>query len=180
MTGPLQRARESLRDPFPEQTVEWGRCRTRPGRNERSLPAVSTVSRSDTGAAVGVAASRHLRCPERIASWESSPGFGGARHNREPFVVTLLTALGCGIMAGALFAFSAFVMAALGRLEPANGLAAMQSINVLAVTPAFMTAFFGTAIACLGLIVWPPSARASGRWPCSLSAAASTSSARLA
>jgi uncharacterized membrane protein len=52
------------------------------------------------------------------------------------------------------FAFSSFVMRALGRLEPARGLAAMQSINVLAVTPAFMTALFGTGAACLALAVW--------------------------
>jgi uncharacterized membrane protein len=46
------------------------------------------------------------------------------------------------------------VMPALKRLPPAHGIAAMQSINKLAVTPAFMTALFGTAAACLGLIAW--------------------------
>jgi uncharacterized membrane protein len=30
----------------------------------------------------------------------------------------------------------------------------MQSINELAVTPVFMTALFGTAVACLGLAAW--------------------------
>ena len=30
----------------------------------------------------------------------------------------------------------------------------MQSINELAVTPAFMTVLFGTAAACLGLVAW--------------------------
>jgi uncharacterized membrane protein len=30
----------------------------------------------------------------------------------------------------------------------------MQSINRLAVTPPFMTVLFGTAVACLGLLVW--------------------------
>jgi uncharacterized membrane protein len=30
----------------------------------------------------------------------------------------------------------------------------MQSINKLAVTPAFMAALFGTAVACLGLVAW--------------------------
>ncbi len=67
------------------------------------------------------------------------------------YAATLVTALGCGLIAGALFAFSSFVMPALKRLEPARGIAAMQSINELAVTPAFMTAFLGTAVACLGL-----------------------------
>ncbi len=70
------------------------------------------------------------------------------------FVVTLATALGCGLVAGVFFAFSSFVMPALKRLSPAQGVAAMQSINILAVTPAFMTALFGTAAACLGLAAW--------------------------
>ena len=69
-------------------------------------------------------------------------------------VLTLVTALGCGLSAGALFAFSSFVMGALARLPVAQGIAAMNSINVVAVTPVFMTALFGTAAACLVLAVW--------------------------
>ena len=69
-------------------------------------------------------------------------------------VLTLVTALGCGLSAGALFAFSSFVMGALARLPVAQGIAAMNSINVVAVTPMFMTALFGTAAACLVLAVW--------------------------
>jgi uncharacterized membrane protein len=68
--------------------------------------------------------------------------------------LTFVTALGCGLSAGALFAFSSFVMKALARLQPAQGIAAMQSINVAAVTPAFMTALFGTALACVAVAVW--------------------------
>ena len=68
--------------------------------------------------------------------------------------LTLITALGCGLSAGALFAFSSFVMKALARLPAAQGIAAMQSINVVAVTPVFMTALFGTAVACVALAVW--------------------------
>jgi uncharacterized membrane protein len=71
-----------------------------------------------------------------------------------PWAATLATALGCGLVAGVFFAFSAFVMPALKRLPPAHGIAAMQSINKLAVTPAFMMALFGTAVACLGLVAW--------------------------
>ena len=70
------------------------------------------------------------------------------------YAATLTTALGCGLIAGVFFAFSTFVMSALKRLPPAYGIAAMQSINELAVTPAFMTALFGTATACLGLVAW--------------------------
>ena len=70
------------------------------------------------------------------------------------YAAALATALGCGLVAGVFFAFSSFVMPALKRLEPAHGIAAMQSINRLAVAPAFMAALFGTAVACLGLAVW--------------------------
>lgn len=67
--------------------------------------------------------------------------------------LTVLSALGCALNGGVFFAFSSFVMAALRRLPPAQGIAAMQSINVTAVTPAFMSALFGTALACAALIV---------------------------
>jgi uncharacterized membrane protein len=68
--------------------------------------------------------------------------------------LTAVTALGSGLNAGVFFAFSSFVMKALARLQPAQGIAAMQSINLMAVTPAFMTALFGTATACVALGVW--------------------------
>jgi uncharacterized membrane protein len=70
------------------------------------------------------------------------------------YVATFATALGCGLVAGAFFAFSSFVMAALGRLPAVGGIAAMQSINVVVINPVFMIALFGTGVACLGLIVW--------------------------
>jgi uncharacterized membrane protein len=70
------------------------------------------------------------------------------------FVLTLFAALGCAMIAGVFFAFSSFVMPALRRLPVTEGIAAMQSINVLAVTPLFMAALFGTGVACLGLCVW--------------------------
>jgi uncharacterized membrane protein len=56
------------------------------------------------------------------------------------------------VVAGVFFAFSAFVMRALARLPAPQGIAAMQAINVVAVTPAFMVALFGTALACGALI----------------------------
>ena len=70
------------------------------------------------------------------------------------FALTLVTALGCGLNAGVFFAFSSFVMKALARLQPAQGVVAMQAINVAVVTPAFMAALFGTAVACGVLAVW--------------------------
>jgi uncharacterized membrane protein len=70
------------------------------------------------------------------------------------FSLTLFAALGCAMMAGVFFAFSAFVMKALARLPVEQGIAAMQAINVAAVTFAFMAALFGTATACGTLVVW--------------------------
>lgn len=68
-----------------------------------------------------------------------------------PLVV--VTALGCGLMGGAFFAFSSFVMSGLKRLPTEQGIAAMQSINITAVTPAFMTALFATAAGCIAVVI---------------------------
>ncbi|NCJ08503.1 DUF1772 domain-containing protein [Synechococcales cyanobacterium C] len=65
----------------------------------------------------------------------------------------LFAALGCGLMAGVFFAFSTFVMSALARLKPSQGIAAMQSMNITAINPWFMTAFFGTAAVCIFLAI---------------------------
>ena len=56
-------------------------------------------------------------------------------------------AVGSGLIAGVFFAFSAFVMKALARLPAAEGVAAMQSINVAVLNPLFLGAFAGTAAA---------------------------------
>jgi len=69
------------------------------------------------------------------------------------FGLTLASALGCGLIGGAFFAFSSFVMKALGRLPPAQGIAAMQSINIVVINPWFMVPFLGTAAACVFLAV---------------------------
>ena len=68
--------------------------------------------------------------------------------------LTLATALGCGLIAGVFFAVSSFVMKALARLPSAQGIEAMQAVNVAAVTFAFMLALFATAAACVALAVW--------------------------
>jgi uncharacterized membrane protein len=68
-------------------------------------------------------------------------------------VTLLVAAVGCGMVAGVFFAFSSFVMPALKQLHPSQAIAAMQSINVSAVTPAFMSLVFGTAAVCLALLV---------------------------
>jgi uncharacterized membrane protein len=76
------------------------------------------------------------------------------------FALTLITALGCGLIAGVFYGFSTFVMGALARLPPAQGIAAMNSINVVVINPWFMGAFLGTAVACVvlaatALLMWP-------------------------
>jgi uncharacterized membrane protein len=68
-------------------------------------------------------------------------------------VLTVLAALGSGLVAGVFFAFSAFVMAALGRLPPDQGIAAMQSINITVINPWFFAAFFGTGAVCALLVI---------------------------
>ena len=68
-------------------------------------------------------------------------------------VLTLISALGCGLMAGFFFAFSVSVMKALGRLPPAQGIAAMQSINLVVINPVFLITFFGTAVACVAVAI---------------------------
>jgi uncharacterized membrane protein len=66
---------------------------------------------------------------------------------------TFAAVLGCGLVAGVFFAFSSFVMPALVRLPAAQGIQAMQSINITAVTRWFMLAFLGTAVLCLVLAI---------------------------
>lgn len=70
------------------------------------------------------------------------------------FTLTLVAALGCGLVAGIFFAFSNFVMKALARIHAGSGIAAMQSINVVVLNPLFLGLFFGTAAVCLLLAIY--------------------------
>ena len=63
------------------------------------------------------------------------------------------TALASGLVGGVLYAFSSFVMAGLRRLPPAQGMAAMQSINVTAVRPGLMIPFLGTMLASVAVAI---------------------------
>ena len=63
------------------------------------------------------------------------------------FAVTLLAALGSGVIAGVFFIFSVAIMRALERVP--NGAAAMQSINVVIINPMFLGVFMGTALLCV-------------------------------
>src|SRR5262245_8785725 len=72
------------------------------------------------------------------------------------FPLEFVCALGSGLAGGVFFAFSTFVMTGLARLTPAEGINAMNAINVAAVTPLFMTLLFGTAVLCLLAIATLP------------------------
>jgi Na+/H+-dicarboxylate symporter len=63
--------------------------------------------------------------------------------------VTLVSAVGSALIAGSFFAFSTFVMSALGKIPPPQGIAAMLSINIVVINPWFMTPFVGTAVLCV-------------------------------
>jgi uncharacterized membrane protein len=65
--------------------------------------------------------------------------------------ITTAAAVGAGLAGGVFFAFSSFVMPALRRLPSGQGIAAMQSINRQAPTPAFMALLLGTAAVSAGL-----------------------------
>jgi len=69
------------------------------------------------------------------------------------FALTFAAALGTGLNAGVFFVFSSFVMPALARLPAAQGIAAMQSINVAVINLSFAVVLFGTALVSLVLIV---------------------------
>lgn len=76
------------------------------------------------------------------------------------FWLTALAALSSAIVGGIFYGFSSFVMRGLARIEPAQGVAAMNAINVVVITPSFMLPFLGTAPLGLALAAatwmnWP-------------------------
>jgi uncharacterized membrane protein len=62
-------------------------------------------------------------------------------------------AIGCSLLGGLFFTFSAFVMRALGSLAPAAGIAAMNAINRDILRSLFMPLFWGTTLAALALAI---------------------------
>lgn len=73
----------------------------------------------------------------------------------EPIITGLLwfSAIGCGLLAGLYFAFSTFVMKALGRIDQAAGITAMNAINTTIVQSLFMPFFLGTTLTSLTLAI---------------------------
>jgi len=64
-------------------------------------------------------------------------------------VVGTVALLGSALVGGIFFAFSSFIMKALAGVPSAEGIGAMQSINVVVINPSFLGAFFGTAVLSL-------------------------------
>lgn len=68
-------------------------------------------------------------------------------------VVGVTAVLGSALVGGVFFAFSSFVMKGLARVPSAEGIAAMQSINIVVINPSFLGAFIGTAVLSVGVAV---------------------------
>jgi len=67
--------------------------------------------------------------------------------------VAIAASIGAAVSGGVLFAFSTFVMKAIGRQPAPEAISTMQSINKFAPNPLFMAALFGSAAACVVLSV---------------------------
>lgn len=67
--------------------------------------------------------------------------------------LTWVSTLGAALIAGVFFGFSTFIMTALGRRPPAEGIAAMQEINIVVVRSGFIAVFFATAVTAAALAV---------------------------
>jgi uncharacterized membrane protein len=73
----------------------------------------------------------------------------------QPVITGLLwfSAIGCGLLAGLYFAFSTFIMTALGRIGQAPGIMAMNAINTTIVQSLFMPLFVATTLTSLVLAI---------------------------
>lgn len=71
-------------------------------------------------------------------------------------MLSIAAAVGAGLVGGVFFAFSTFVMQALGRLRPAEGIAAMQAINITVINALCALAFFGTGVVGVVLAIRAP------------------------
>jgi uncharacterized membrane protein len=68
-------------------------------------------------------------------------------------LLVIVCALGSGAIGGVFFAFSNFVMPALARLASAEGIHAMQAINVTVLNRLFLGTFMGTGALSIAAIV---------------------------
>lgn len=71
-----------------------------------------------------------------------------------PIQLTLIVAAVAAALSGGItFAFSNFIMGALGRLAPADATRAMQHINEVVLNPLFLLVFIGTGLAMTAVSV---------------------------
>ena len=68
-------------------------------------------------------------------------------------ILLWLCAIGSALIAGLFFAFSTFVMTALGRIGESSGIAAMNAINDVIVRSLFMPVFLGSTLGAALLAV---------------------------
>jgi uncharacterized membrane protein len=78
-------------------------------------------------------------------------------------VLLWFCALGCGLLGGLYFAFSAFIMRALDSAGVPHAVAAMNAVNTQIVRSMFMPLFLGTTLGSAALVVialsgFPPAA----------------------
>ncbi|MEM7611550.1 MAG: anthrone oxygenase family protein [Pseudomonadota bacterium] len=67
--------------------------------------------------------------------------------------VTVAAIVGSALIGGIFFAFSNFIMKALERVPPSQGMLVMQTINVTVLNRGFLGVFMGTALICLVLAI---------------------------
>ncbi len=70
------------------------------------------------------------------------------------FAITLVAALGSAVVGGIFYGFSAITMPGLERLPEAQGVVAMQQINVAAPRPPLLLVMGGTALASAVAVAW--------------------------
>ena len=130
---------ESFASLYVEMTRAFNEGTVKPGKGEQSRTRHPPDSKTSP---------TRLPAPTRPRRGRLSK-----KMNRLTFVLTFASALGSGLVAGIFFAFSTFIMRALGRLPAVQGIAAMQSVNVMVINRWFFAAFFGTAACCLVLAI---------------------------
>lgn len=77
--------------------------------------------------------------------------------NQVIIIMTIVALLGSGIIAGVFYAFSTFIMQGLKKLADAEGVRAMQWINITVFSPLMMGLFIGAgpfALLVWGLAIW--------------------------
>lgn len=87
-------------------------------------------------------------------------------------VSAVIALLGSALIAGVFFAFSSFIMKALKRVPAHEGIAAMQSINVVVLNRSFLGTFMGTTVISVLVAVLAIQAWGTPAAPCFLAGAA--------